>query len=69
MVLDFTYLVNKSGAKYWQYNYRFMGKHKTLSIGVYPNISLKEARDLHHQAKQPLSNGIDPSQQSNLINP
>ncbi len=35
-------LINKTGGKYWRYNYRFMGKHKTLSIGVYPDISLKE---------------------------
>ncbi len=29
-------LINKSGRKYWRYNYRFTGKHKTLSIGIYP---------------------------------
>ena len=59
-------LINKTGGKYWRYNYRFMGKHKTLSIGVYPDISLKEARDLHHQAKRLLSDGIDPTQKKQL---
>ena len=29
-------LINKAGRKYWRYNYRFMKKHKTLSIGVFP---------------------------------
>lgn len=59
-------LVNKSGRKYWRYNYRFKGKHKTLSIGLYPDISLKEARELHHDAKKLLSEGIDPSQQRKI---
>lgn len=43
-----------TGGKYWRYNYRFQGKAKTLAIGVYPNISLKQAREL-------LARGIDPS--------
>lgn len=59
-------LVNKSGHKYWRYNYRFMGKHKTLSIGIFPDVSLKEARDIHYQAKKLLSDGIDPSMQRKL---
>ena len=33
-------LLNKSG-KYWRFKYRFAGKEKSLSIGVYPDVTLK----------------------------
>ena len=59
-------LINKSGSKTWRYNYRFMGKHKTLSIGAYPEISLKDARDLHYQARKLLTDDIDPAHQRKL---
>jgi len=59
-------LINKKGAKYWRYNYRYNAKHKTLSLGVYPDVSLKEARDLHYQAKKQLGEGIDPSLQRKI---
>lgn len=38
-------LVNPSGRKWWRFDYRFGGKHKTLSMGVYPEVSLELARD------------------------
>ncbi|VEJ20654.1 putative prophage integrase [Neisseria animaloris] len=50
-----------NGGKYWQLNFRFDGKQKTLSIGTYPAISLFEARAAREQAKQQLANGIDPA--------
>ena len=37
-------LVNPSGSKYWRLKYRFGGKEKTLALGVYPEVSLAEAR-------------------------
>ncbi len=55
-------LIKKNGAKYWRLKYRFGGKQKTLAIGVYPEISLKMARDLRTEARQQLKEGIDPSQ-------
>jgi len=54
-------IVRPSGAKLWWYRYRFTGKAKTLSIGVYPIVSLKEARDKVFEAKKKLANNIDPS--------
>lgn len=42
-------LVNQA-SKYWRYNYRFSGKSKTLAIGTYPEISLKDARRRHEEA-------------------
>ena len=38
-------LVKPTGRKYWRMQYRFAGKHKTLALGVYPEVSLKEARE------------------------
>ena len=52
-------LVNKSG-KYWRYKYRFSGKEKTLALGVYPDVSLKEARLKRDDARKTLSEGADP---------
>lgn len=38
-------LVKTSGAKWWRYRYRFSGTAKMFSIGVYPHVTLKEARN------------------------
>lgn len=53
-------LVSKKG-KYWRYNFRHGGKYKTLAIGVYPDVSLKGAREAHQKARLLLSKGIDPT--------
>jgi integrase len=53
-------LVNGTG-KYWRYNYIHGGKQKTLAVGVYPDTSLKQARDAHDNARKLLAQGIDPS--------
>ena len=52
-------LVNKSG-KYFRWDYRFAGKRKTLALGVYPDIKLKEAREKHEDLRRLLAQGIDP---------
>lgn len=43
--------VMKTGAKYWRMKYRFPGKEKRLAIGVFPEISLKIAREKREEAK------------------
>jgi integrase len=55
-------LIKPTGSKYWRYKYRVAGKEKLLSIGVYPIVSLAEAREKCLLARKQLSNGIDPSQ-------
>lgn len=52
--------------KYWRYNYRFNGKQKTLSLGIYPDVGLSTARDKHNQAREMLTNDIDPSEVKHL---
>ena len=53
--------VTKTGRKYWRMNYRYGEKSKTLAIGVYPEVSLKEARNQRDIAKKLLAEGKDPS--------
>lgn len=53
-------LVTPKGGRYWRYNYRFNGKHKTLSLGVYPEVSLATARARHQEAHRLLAEGIEP---------
>ena len=56
-------LVAPSGGKWWRLDYRFDGKRKPLSMGTYPDTSLKEAREKHDQARKFLAQGIDPGVQ------
>ena len=56
------YLLVKETGKFWRYNYRMDGKQKTLSIGSYPEITLKDARTQHEEARALLARGVDPSQ-------
>lgn len=53
-------LVNPSGAKYFRLKYHFNGKEKLLALGVYPEVSLKQARLERDKAKILLSQGVDP---------
>lgn len=55
-------LVTTKGGKWWRLDYRFQGKRKTLSMGVYPDVSLKSARDRRSAAKTQLADGIDPGE-------
>jgi integrase len=55
-------LVNPNGSKYWRLKYRFGGKEKTLALGVYPDVSLAEARDERDDARKKLANGTDPGE-------
>ena len=50
-----------SGSRYWRMKYRFNGKEKRLAFGVYPAVSLAQARALRDDAKKKLAEGIDPS--------
>ena len=54
--------VSPSGAKYWRQKYRYSGKEKRLAHGVFPDISLKQARVRRDTAKRLLANDIDPGE-------
>lgn len=53
--------VMPGGAKYWRLKYRFAGKEKRLALGVYPEVSLAEARSKREQARKQIAEGEDPS--------
>lgn len=53
--------VTPKGSKYWQMAYRFEGKQKIFSIGVYPAVSLADARQRRDEARRLLAQGIDPN--------
>jgi integrase len=54
-------LIMPNGAKYWRFKYRFAGKEKLLAIGVYPDVSLAEARNKRDEARKLLASDTDPS--------
>jgi integrase len=56
-------LIQPSGSKLWRLAYRFAGKQKTLALGVYPIVSIEEARRHRDEAKKLLARSIDPSVQ------
>ncbi len=45
---------------YWRLKYRFNSKEKRLAFGVYPEVSLKDAREKRDKARRLLSDGVDP---------
>ena len=51
-----------AGGKWWRLKYRFAGKEKRLSLGVYPDVSLKLARDRRDEARRLLANEVDPGE-------
>ena len=55
-------LVQPNSAKYWRLAYRFAGKQKTLALGVYPDVSLLDARNRRDDARKLLADGIDPGE-------
>ena len=50
-----------SGGRWWRFKYRFQGKEKRLSFGVYPEVSLAAAREACVDARKLLKQGVDPS--------
>jgi integrase len=55
-------IVTPSGSKWWRLDYRFAGKRNTLSMGIYPDVTLKAAREKRDDVRRLLAEGIDPSE-------
>ena len=55
-------IVTAAGGKWWRLRYKFGGKEKLLSLGVYPDIGLKDARTRRDEARKLLANDIDPGE-------
>lgn len=59
-------LINVAG-KYWRLDYRFGAKRKTLALGVYPDVSLRLARERRDEARQLLADGVDPGENKKAV--
>ena len=55
-------LLNPNGSRYWRFDYRFAGKRKTISMGIYPKTDLKHAEGKRDEARKQLGAGIDPGE-------
>lgn len=55
--------ITPAGAKSWRWKYRFGGKEKLLTLGLYPDVSLAAARGLREDARRLLASGVDPNEQ------
>lgn len=53
--------VSPSGGRWWRFKYRIGGREKRISLGTYPETTLKEARERRDEARRLLGQGIDPS--------
>ena len=58
--------VTPSGGKYWRLKYRIASRERRAALGVYPTVSLKEARDKAIDVKRQLSRGVDPGEQKRI---
>ena len=56
----------ENNRKGWRFKYRFAGREKRISLGVYPDVSLEQARERKRQARELLTNGIDPGKQRKI---
>jgi integrase len=55
-------LVTPNGGKWWRFRFMFDGKEKLLSLGVYPDVSLKDARQRRDEARKLVANDVNPSE-------
>jgi integrase len=54
--------ITPKGGKWWRFKYWFDGRERRMSLGVYPNVSLADAREKREEARQKVAAGIDPAE-------
>ncbi len=54
-------LVYPNSRRGWRFRYRYRGRERLISLGIYPDVSLKRAREKRDEARVLLSDGVDPS--------
>lgn len=60
-------IVTPSGGKWWRFRYKLDNKEKLLSLGVYPDVGLKDARQRRDDARKLLADGIDPGENRKAV--
>jgi integrase len=58
--------ISPTGRRWWRFKYRFAGKSRKVSLGIYPTVSLKEARQRRDEARMKVCDGIDPGEERKL---
>jgi len=53
-------LITPSGGRLWRFRYRLGGVEKLLTLGPYPDVSLKWAREKRDEARSHVADGVDP---------
>jgi len=59
--------ISPAGGKWWRFKYRFDDKEKRLSLGVYPDVGLKMARQRRDDARKMLADGVDPGENRKAV--
>ena len=59
-------LIHPNSSKYWRLKYRLFGKEKLYSLGVYPEVSLTEAREERNRVRALIRRGIDPAESKRI---
>ncbi|MDD5300366.1 MAG: integrase arm-type DNA-binding domain-containing protein [Gallionella sp.] len=59
--------ISPAGGKWWRFKYRYDSKEKRLSLGVYPDVSLKDARQRRDGARKLLADGVDPGENRKAV--
>lgn len=59
--------ISPAGGKWWRFKYRYDSKEKRLSLGVYPDVSLKDARQRRDDARKLLADGVDPGENRKAV--
>jgi len=60
-------VVNPNGSRWWRFKYKYDGRERGISLGVYPDVTLQYAREQLQDARQLLARGIDPSAQRRTV--
>ena len=60
-------LVHPNGSKYWRFDFRFGGKQKSSSLGVWPGVTLAEARKIRNSYKKKINEGVNPIEERKLL--
>ena len=59
--------ISPNGGKWWRFKYRLNGKEKRMSLGVYPDVGLADARDKREAARKLVAAGVDPAEQRKAV--
>lgn len=60
-------LLNPNGSRWWRLDYRYACKRKTLSMGIYPDVGLKDARIRRDDARKLLASDVDPGENRKAV--